>query len=190
MAPADDWHPLAQRITQLARRLLEIRSSTAEIEAAEEEQPRREGVLLQARRPYTNFRHIRQLIAVLSGEVYWVDRHIELAVLDIVASASTSGRHISITLIREGRPEERIVREAGRLRQELADKEIDFDLICVPANLWDAHDRWIVSPEGVWTLPPAGALTKVGELTPSSDPDGVRSVVKVLLKKGDSVFGK
>jgi hypothetical protein len=185
----EDPSPVAQAVAELARRLVEIEATVVQL-SSERDRPRRGGVFLQAGRPYTNIRHVRQLVASVSGDIFWVDRHLGIEVLDVIAEAAVSGRHRSFTLIREGRPEERLTREAVRLRHELAENHIDLDLLYVPADVSDIHDRWIVADEGAWTLPPASAMRRAGELHPSSDSAAARDLAVRLASQAESVFGR
>lgn len=185
----DDPGQVAQMVLDLARRLLAVEESTA-LANGPSQPDLPEGVFLQGARPYTNARHVRDLLKRLSGEVYWLDRHLDIPALDIVADAATAGRHRAFLLIREGRPEDRLVRAAARLREELAGKQIDFDLLCVSARDSRVHDRWVMASEGVWTLPPASALGRAGELKVSVDPARSAEMISELAAGGESVFGR
>ena len=179
---------LARAVVGLARRLLSIDDIVRDPSGhAPADLP--EGVFLQANRPYTNTRLVRDLIAQLSGDIYWLDRHLELRALDIVGSSVVEGRHKSITLIREGKPEERLVRQASSLREELGAKQVEFDFLFVSARDSRIHDRWLLGSEGAWTLPPASALGRAGELKVSADPARAAVLVAELTAVASSVFG-
>jgi hypothetical protein len=179
---------VARMVAHLARRLLAVEESAA---VGEERPPPDlpDGVFLQASRPYSNARHVRELLKRLSGEIYWLDRHLDLPALDIVADAASPGRHRGFVLIREGRPEDRLIRAASTLRQELAGREIDFDLLYVSPRDGRFHDRWLLATEGAWTLPPASALGRAGELKVSADAARVAELISELSTAAQSIFG-
>lgn len=179
---------LASAVPELARRLLRLKQQAEGPAVLAEENPPPAGALLHASRPFTNSRQLRGLLLSSTGAVIWLDRHLDLAALDMVSLVANPDSHTSFILIREGRPQERLIREAKRLREELFATNIDFDLRSVAADEWDAHDRWLLSDSAVWCLPPANALNKTGEMRLSTDPDGVRQVVGELLKRSTSAL--
>lgn len=178
-----------EAVVGLAKRLIRIREVVSDAEFPDGMGQPSEGMLFEAHHPYSNLRHVRQLVAQVSGDVVWIDRHGELATLDVIAFSAVGGQQTSFVLIREGQPDERLRRAATHLRQELSSKGIDFDVRCVAADSWSAHDRWVISSEGVWALPPMSSPNRVGEVRPSSDPTGVRVLADVLLTASTSVFG-
>jgi hypothetical protein len=183
------FEELSRVVADLAKRL--VRAEDATVIARDENSASSpvQGVFFEAGRPYSNVRSVRQLLSTLSGDVYWLDNHLDLEVLDIVASSAASGQHTSFRLLREGRLEDRLLREAKHLRQELGEMGIDFDIRCIPADVNKVHDRWIVARQGVWKLPPASALSKAGELSPSSNPVAVRALIVRLYAEANSIFG-
>jgi hypothetical protein len=172
-----------------AKKLVRLRASVEEASEAESGMLYRPERVLEVGRPYSNSQALRNLLRSISGNVHWIERHAAIPLLDVVGESAVSGQHASFVIVREGLPDERLTRAATNLRRELAASQIDFDLVWLSPPEFPVHGPWVLAGEGVWSVPPTGALSRADEITQSSDPARVRDIVIPLAAQGRSIFG-
>ena len=175
-------------LAELAGRLVRLRAAVAELTNEISEQAVLQGRFLTADQPYTNLLSLRELLALVPGDLIWVDTFAGVEALDVVAKAARADRHRSITVLRKGNADDQLRRAARHLRDELSVKAIRFDFVIVPVPAWTAHGRWLINDSDAWTLPSASAPRKADEIRRSAQPAAAISQAKSLLEAGTSLL--
>lgn len=113
--------------------------------------------------PYSNVRNLREILRNSTGFVHWFDKHFSLRGLEPLHDEADGTKINEIKIlsgITSGRVNERLRDDFIRFRDEMKTRQIDAELriVCNKDILNDIHDRWIISKNSVFNIPPIDTI--------------------------------
>jgi hypothetical protein len=113
--------------------------------------------------PYSNVRNLREILRNSTEFVHWFDKHFSLKGLEPLHDEADGTKINEIRIlsgITSGRVNERLRDDFIRFRDEMKTRQINAELriLCNKEILNDIHDRWIVSKNSVFNIPPVDTI--------------------------------
>jgi hypothetical protein len=132
---------------------------------------------LSPEKPYTNILHFRQVLQNCEGHIWWFDKHFEAKGL-VPLSEVVDGSKINEIKILSGisHINEKIRNDFKRFKQEMSIRGIrsEFRIILDKKTFHDHHDRWLISENVTYNIPPVNTIYKGQHseinITPNSIP--------------------
>jgi hypothetical protein len=115
--------------------------------------------------PYSNLRNLWDTIRSCNGFVHWFDKHFPPKGLEPLHDESDGSRIREVKILTgiQNHPVmERLNRDFREFRDELRIRKISSELrvICDKHLLNDIHDRWIISENVCYNIPPVNSMLK------------------------------
>jgi len=138
--------------------------------------------------PYSNIKRLREIIRLLKGTVYWIDKHFDKKAFDILADCLEALKINNFVIISsDANKTQSAMNEFIRLKTELNNKgiNIQWNIVTDQNILSGFHDRWICDSSTIWNIPPVNSIFKGQEsemLRTSNKPN-----INKLLKNSVSV---
>lgn len=125
-----------------------------------EEAPPSSVRVVEPERPYSNIRHLRETIRSCKGYVWWADPHFEKRGFEPLADEADSTKIKEIRILSGTRPTPAEVADHKRFSEEmkLLGISVEYRVVAPPERKW--HDRFIISEDKAWNVPPLGAVSK------------------------------
>lgn len=113
--------------------------------------------------PYSNLRHIWEVLRSCTGFVHWFDKNFSpkaFEVLDDEADGNNIGEIRLLSGMQEQRFLEKIKRDFERFREEMGNRQIssEFRVMSDKQQVRMIHDRWILSKDVCYNLPPINSM--------------------------------
>lgn len=126
----------------------------------DEEAPLSSVRVVAPERPYSNIRHLRETIRSCKSYVWWADPHFEKRGFEPLADEADSTKIKEIRILSGTRPSPAEVADYKRFGEEmkLIGISVEYRVVAPPERTW--HDRFIVSEDKAWNVPPLGAVSK------------------------------
>lgn len=129
------------------------------------EGPKPETSFLSPETPYSNVRNLWEILRSCTSFVHWVDKHFSAKGLEPLADEADGTRVKEIKIltgITSRGVNKKLRRDFIRFRQEMETRKIKSQLrvICDKQLLSDIHDRWIVSKNICFNIPPVDTIFK------------------------------
>lgn len=115
--------------------------------------------------PYSNLRHLWEALRNCTSFVHWFDKHFGARGLEVLHDEA-DGTKIHEIRILSGLAEREVLtklrRDFERFREEMKVRSIGCDLriICDKQLLHNIHDRWILSRDVCYNVPPINSIFK------------------------------
>jgi hypothetical protein len=127
--------------------------------------------VIEKARPYSNIRHMRETLRECKEYIWWVDPHFEMRGLELLADEADVTHIKEIKILSGGRPEGKHVEEFKRFKEEMKKLGIDAEWRMVEKPDVEFHNRFVVTKDKAWDLPPIAALytgkySQISETTP------------------------
>ncbi len=113
--------------------------------------------------PYSNRKHIKDIVSSLEDEAYWVDKHFHKKAFDILLEGLDTDKISSFTIISlDENMTQSAVSDFLLLKKELSFKGVtlEWGIIHDEATKRSFHDRWIFDMLKVWNVPPVRSIIK------------------------------
>lgn len=115
--------------------------------------------------PFSNLRNLWETIRSCSGFVHWFDKHFPPKGLETLHDESDGSKIQEVKILTgiQNRPVmEKLNRDFREFRDELRTRKIMSELrvICDKHLLNDIHDRWIISENICYNIPPVNSMLK------------------------------
>lgn len=116
--------------------------------------------VVEPERPFSNIRHLRETIRSCQGYVWWADPHFEKRGFEPLADEADSTKIKEIRILSGTRPSPAEVADYKRFSEEmnLLGITVEYRVVAPPERKW--HDRFIISEDRAWNVPPLGAVSK------------------------------
>ena len=113
--------------------------------------------------PFTNVRHFKEVLRNSSGFIHWFDKYFSSKGLEPLIDEADGTKINEIKVLGglfSGRINERLRDDCIRLTAELKSRQIKFELrvLCDRGIFDKIHDRWILSKDLVYNIPPIDAI--------------------------------
>lgn len=113
--------------------------------------------------PYSNVRNLKEILRKSEGFVYWFDKHFSLKGLEPLHDEANGTKITEIKIlsgITSGRVNKKFKDEFIRFREEMKTRQIHAELriLCNKGILNGIHDRWIISKNVVYNIPPVDTI--------------------------------
>lgn len=113
--------------------------------------------------PYSNVRNLREILRNSTEFVHWFDKHFSLKGLEPLHDEADGTKINEIKIlsgITSGRVNDRLRDDFIRFRDEMKTRQITVELriLCNKDILNDIHDRWIVSKNSAFNIPPIDTI--------------------------------
>jgi len=112
--------------------------------------------------PFTNIKHLRDILGYLKGKAYWIDKHFHPKAFDPISESLDANRLTDLIIFSSGgHCTEGAKQNYVRLKQELANKGIKLEWRLIDdALLRKLHDRWIFNGATAYNVPPVNSIFK------------------------------
>lgn len=127
------------------------------------EDPKISTKFLSPETPYSNVRNLKEILRNSEGFVYWFDKHFSLKGLEPLHDEADGAKITDIKIlsgITSGRVNKKLRDEFIRFREEMETRQIHAELriLCNKEILNGIHDRWIMSKNSVFNIPPVDTI--------------------------------
>ena len=111
--------------------------------------------------PFSNIYSMRKILRLCSGNIYWIDKHFRKEGLEIVLDGLAFEGVKSLTIISgTDNITESAKRDFQMLKQELNERAIVLSWRTIIDSSFKWHDRWIVSDDNCYNVPPVLAILR------------------------------
>lgn len=116
--------------------------------------------IVEPDRPYSNVRHLRETLRSCRDYIWWADPHFEKSGFEPLTDEADAAKIKSIRILSSTRPTTADINDYERFKAEMAALgiKVEFRIVGPPDREW--HDRFIVTGNAAWNVPPLGAVTK------------------------------
>jgi len=114
-----------------------------------------------SRTPYSNIKRLRKAIRTCERDLRWVAKHFSKKGLEPLAEEVTGNKFSSVRILcGPANVSLKMRDDFERFREEMDNRGIDAELrvIVDESRLREIHDRWIISDEVSWNVPPVNSL--------------------------------
>ncbi|MDA0525798.1 hypothetical protein [Methanococcoides alaskense] len=114
-------------------------------------------------KPFTNVMHLRKILAECDGYIWWLDKHFGAKGFEPLVESVDANKveHIKILT---GNPhiDEKMKNDFKRFKEEMKNRGIDAEcrVILDKGTFHDIHDRWIISKDLIYNVPPINSIYK------------------------------
>lgn len=128
----------------------------------------KETILITPQSPYTNTKHLKDIIKAQYGEIKWVDKYFSVVGLDLISesiSESSDSKISSVKIITSINKVDHKIREKFKtLKEELNYRSINAEMrVILDSELKNSlHDRWLITESGTYNIPSTDTL-RVGQ---------------------------
>lgn len=116
--------------------------------------------IVEPDRPYSNVRNLREVLRTCREFVWWADMHFEKRGLEPLADEADPTRINEIRVLMVTRPKPSDLADYQRFTTEMAKLGITAEFRVVAAPHRDWHDRFIVTRDDAWNVPPLNTIFK------------------------------
>lgn len=116
--------------------------------------------IVEPDRPYSNRRHLREVLREGRDFIWWADMHFEKRGLEPLADEADASKVKEIRVLMVNRPKPSDVADYKAFVDEMAKLGIAAELRVVPAPDRDWHDRFIITRGKAWNVPPLNTIFK------------------------------
>lgn len=113
------------------------------------------------RTPYSNIKRLRRAIRACEGDLLWVAKHFSKKGLEPLSDEVTGDRFTSIRILcGPDNVTHRMRSDFMRFEEEMGNRgvEVELRVMTRKEHLDNLHDRWILSDESSWNVPPVNSL--------------------------------
>ena len=114
-------------------------------------------------RPYTNLRHLREVLRACRDHIWWAEPHFVAKLLEPLSDEADAGRISEIRILTGAASTVEILdrgtKDFKRFRKEMKALGIDAEWRIMDGAR-DKHDRFIVERTRAWNMPPINTLLK------------------------------
>lgn len=111
-------------------------------------------------RPYSNVRHLREILRRCDGYIWWAEPHFSRKGLEPLSDEADGERITEIRILSgPAAVNEKAEKDWKRFHAEMAALGIIAEWRVMPAPL-DWHDRFVLSRKEAWNVPPVNTLYK------------------------------
>ena len=114
-------------------------------------------------RPFSNLRHLRQLLRDCRGFIWWADPHFERRGFEQLLEEADASRVKQIRILATKRPSPAEIGDYKRFKTEMANIGIEVEYRIVPENDSQIHDRYIIDRDTAWNVPPLATILGKGK---------------------------
>jgi hypothetical protein len=112
-------------------------------------------------RPYSNVKHLREILRGCQGYIYWAEPHLDRKVLEPLVEEADSQAVSTIRILSgPANASPKLVKDFTRFAAEMASLGIEAEWRVVPKDRLDWHDRFILTRGRAWNVPPLNTLYK------------------------------
>ncbi len=128
----------------------------------------KETILITPQSPYTNTKHLKDIIKAQYGEIKWVDKYFSVVGLDLISesiSESSDSKISSVKIITSINKVDHKIREKFKtLKEELSYRGVNAEMrVILDSELKNSlHDRWLITESGTYNIPSTDTL-RVGQ---------------------------
>jgi hypothetical protein len=113
-------------------------------------------------RPYSNIRHLREVLRACRDFIWWTEPHFAPKLLEALADEADSERISEIRILTGTESREKILKKGredfGRFRSEM--KALGINAHWRVGRQRDKHDRFLLEQARTWNMPPINTLLK------------------------------
>jgi hypothetical protein len=114
-------------------------------------------------RPYTNLRHLREVLRACRDRIWWAEPHFVAKLLEPLTDEAESGQISEIKILTGAAATEEVLergrKDFKRFRKEMKALSIDAEWRIMDGAR-DKHDRFVVERTRAWNMPPINTLLK------------------------------
>jgi hypothetical protein len=116
--------------------------------------------IVEPDRPYSNRRHLREVLRECRDFIWWADMHFEKRGLEPLADEADAAKVQEIRVLMVNRPKPGDLADYTSFVAEMAKLGItaEFRVVAAPDRDW--HDRFIVTKGKAWNVPPLNTIFK------------------------------
>ena len=136
--------------------------------------------------PYSNLMHLRQLLRACKDYVWWLDKHFHARALELLVLEVESSRISEVRILSSrANLDNDAMRDFRRFRDELKRKGVAAEWRV--DELYELHDRFILSRDSCHNVPPVNTLFSGGwsEINPAAG----RPPFEEWLSRAKNIFG-
>jgi hypothetical protein len=116
--------------------------------------------IIEPDRPFSNVRHVREVLRRCRDFIWWADVHFEKRGLELLADEADMLRINEIRVLMVTRPKPTEFAEYQRFTTEMGNLGITAEIRVVAAPDRDFHDRFIIGKGEAWNVPPLNTVFK------------------------------
>lgn len=114
-------------------------------------------------RPYSNRKHLRDVLSECKGHIWWVDPHFDKAGLDPLSEVADVTRIAEIRILTGAKPSPTDARNAYLpFKSEMEALGIKVEIRHIAKPDLALHDRFIIGENLAWNVPPLAVVTGKG----------------------------
>lgn len=135
-------------------------------------------ILITPENPYTNIRHLRDILKSQYGEIKWVDKYFSFAGLDLLSEVVSENDEIQIKSIKIltsiDKVDQKLRERFKTLKEELEYRGISMEIrVITDSKIKNIiHDRWLITESGTYNIPSTDTL-KAGQYSEIKRTDSV-----------------
>jgi len=114
-------------------------------------------------RPFSNLRHLRQLLRECKGFIWWVDPHFEKRGFEQLLEEADASKLKQIRILATKRPSPAEIGDYKRFKTEMTNVGIEVEYRIVPETDSQIHDRYIIDRDTAWNVPPLATILGKGK---------------------------
>ena len=112
-------------------------------------------------KPFTNVMHLRKILTKCNGYIWWLDKHFDSKGFEPLIESIDANKidHIKI-LMGNTNVNQKMKKDFKRLNEEFNMRGIDIEcrVILNKSNFHEIHDRWIITNDIVYNVPPINSI--------------------------------
>ena len=120
-------------------------------------------LIVEPDRPFSNRKHLRDVLSECSDHIWWAEPHFDKAGLDPLVEVADAATIKEIKILTGAKPSSADVKNAYLpFVAEMRALGIDTEIRHVAKPDFALHDRFIIGKDVVWNVPPLGVVTGRG----------------------------
>lgn len=111
--------------------------------------------------PFSNIYNMRKALRVCQGSIYWVDKHFRKEGFEIIVDGLAYDGVKTITIISGmDNVKQNAISDFSMLKEELHNRDIELNWRIINDSSFKWHDRWLVSDNCCYNIPPVLSILK------------------------------
>lgn len=114
-------------------------------------------------KPFTNVMHLRKILAKCDGYIWWLDRHFEAKGFEPLIEAVDANKVKNVKILTgNSHANDKMRKDFKRFHGEMNGRGINVEcrVILDKDISQDIHDRWIISNNAIFNVPPINTIFK------------------------------
>jgi hypothetical protein len=141
--------------------------------------------------PFSNVQRFKEVLDTAQGELIWLDKHFDRKAFPLLADVADGTKLTKVVIISgDYNLNDAAKLDFSLLQRELSERGVELEWLMVEkVNLRDVHDRWLVSDNWAYNIPPVNSIFggQAAEVSQSNDRSAVIGIVAALTEAAKPV---